>query len=99
MLATSRESIARLPLAEMLMFSLTLAPLNSSVSMPGLTLDRVAAVARVPDERVVAGAEQGHVVAAPADDDVIAGAADDRVIAVAAVDREVDLAGIERRTR
>ena len=48
----------RLPLAEMSMFSLTLAPLNSSVSMPRLALDRVAAVARVPDEGVVARAEQ-----------------------------------------
>ncbi len=34
MLATSRNSVARLPLAEMVMFSLTLAPLNSSVSLP-----------------------------------------------------------------
>ena len=43
----------------------------------GLALDRVAAVARVPDEDVVAGAERGHVVAAPADDEVVALAADD----------------------
>src|SRR5262245_53062680 len=33
----------------------------------GLPLDDVAAVARVPDERVVAGAEQGRVVAAAAE--------------------------------
>ena len=32
-----------------------------------LALDGVAAVARVPDEGVVAGAHQGHVVAAAAD--------------------------------
>ena len=97
MLPTSRVSVARPPLAEMSMFSLTLAPLNSSVSLPRLALDRVAAVARIPDEGVVAGAEQGRVVAAPADDDVVAGAAGDGVVAVAAVDREVDLAGLERR--
>ena len=33
----------------------------------GLALDGVAAVARVPDERVVAGAEKRHVVALAAD--------------------------------
>ena len=33
----------------------------------GLALDDVAAVARVPDERVVAGAEEGNVVAVAAD--------------------------------
>ena len=37
-----------------------------------LAVDRVAAVAGVPDERVVAGTEQGHVVAAAADDEVVA---------------------------
>ncbi len=41
-----------------------------------LALDRVAAVARVPDERVVAGAEERDVVAAVAVDRVVAGAAD-----------------------
>ena len=35
---------------------------------PRLALDDVAAVARIPDERVVAGAEQRGVVAAAADD-------------------------------
>ena len=34
MLATSRVKRTRLPLAEMSMFSLTLAPLNRSVSVP-----------------------------------------------------------------
>ena len=42
----------------------------------GLALDDVAAVARIPDERVVAVAEQGHVVAAAADHGVVAVAAD-----------------------
>ena len=41
-----------------------------------LALDGVAAVARVPDEGVVAGAQEGHVVAAAAVDDVVAVAAD-----------------------
>src|SRR6185295_12069875 len=38
----------------------------------GLTLDRVAAVAGVPDEGVVAGAEGGEVVAAAADHSIVA---------------------------
>ena len=45
-----------------------------------LAVDRVAAVARIPDERVVAGTEQGQVVAAPADDEVVALAAGDLVV-------------------
>ena len=39
------------------MFSPTLAPLNTSVSVPVLAFDDVAAIARVPDEGVVAVAE------------------------------------------
>ena len=38
--------------------SATLAPLNSIVSLPGCALDRVAAVARIPVERVVASAHR-----------------------------------------
>ena len=48
------------------MFSLALEPLNTSVSTPVLAFDNVAAVARIPDERVVAVAEKGDVVAATA---------------------------------
>ena len=44
----------------------------------GLALDDVAAVARVPDERVVAVAEQGRVVALVAVDGVVAVAAEQR---------------------
>ena len=58
MLPTSRDSARRLPLAEMSMFSLTLEPLNSERVDAVLALDHVAAVARVPDERVVARAEE-----------------------------------------
>jgi hypothetical protein len=42
----------------------------------GLALDRVAAVAWVPDEGIVAGAQQRQVVAAVAVDRVVAGAAE-----------------------
>ena len=94
MLATSRVKRTRAPLAEMLIFSLTLAPLKSIVSCPGLALDGVAAVAGVPDERVVAGAHQGHVVAPAADDDVVAVAADQDVVAVAAGDGVVARAAV-----
>ena len=68
----------------------------------GLTLDRVAAVARIPDEGVVAVAEQRDVVAAAADHGVIAvtadqrvvaGAAGDGVVAGTAIDGEADDAG------
>ncbi len=95
-LATSRESLARLPFAEMSIFSSMLAPLNTQRVEAGLTLDRVAAVAGVPDEGVVARAEQCHVVSGAAYDDVIARAADDRVVAGAAIDGEIDLPGVDR---
>ena len=61
-----------------------------------LPVDRVAAVAGIPDERVVAGTEQGHVVAAPADRQgrcpalpVILSSPSPPLM------REVDLAGLE----
>jgi hypothetical protein len=47
----------------------------------GLTIDRVASVARVPDERVVARTQQRHVVAGAAVDEIVALAADQRVVA------------------
>src|SRR4029079_12895661 len=46
-----------------------------------LTLDNVAAFTRVPDEGVVAGAQEGYVVAAAAVDEVIAVAAEQLVVA------------------
>jgi hypothetical protein len=73
---------------------------------PGLTFDCVAAVAWIPDERVVAVAEQGHVVAAPAGYGVVAVAAEEQVGALASndgvvagttVDREFDPIGTEQR--
>ena len=74
----------------------------------GLAFDRVVAVARVPDEGVVARAEEGHVVAIVAIDEIVAVAADqhvgalaavDRVVAGAAIERELDDAGRKRRGR
>ena len=94
-LPTSRVNRTRPPLAEMLMFSLMLAPLNSERVGAVLALDGVAAVAGVPDEGVVAGAEQGGVVAAAAGDEVVAVAADQRVVAVAAGDGVVAGAAVD----
>ncbi len=60
-----------------------------------LAFDGVAAVARIPDEGVVAGAAEQRVVAAAAGDDVIAVAADQRVVAVAAGDGVVAVAAVD----
>src|SRR6266436_7784948 len=92
----SRVKRTRLPFAEMLMFSLTLAPLNTSVGAV-LAFDDVAAVARIPDERVVTRAELCRIVAAAARDDVVAIAAEQRVVAVAAGDRVVARAAVDRQ--
>src|SRR5262249_36735800 len=68
----------------------------------GLPFDRVAAVARIPDECVVAAAELGRVAAAPTVDDVVPVAADQQVVPVAtgngvvagtAVEGEIDEVG------
>ena len=67
---------------------------EQSVSKPAWPVDRVVVVARVPDERVVAGAHQRDVVAIAAVDEVIAFAAGDRVVAQTAVDRELDSTGL-----
>ena len=58
MLATSRVNRTRLPLAVMSIFSSMLAPLNMQRVGAVLALDGVAAVARIPDEGVVAGAAE-----------------------------------------
>jgi hypothetical protein len=55
----------------------------------GLTLDRVATVARVPDEHVIARAQQRRVVAGAAADDIVAVVAQEGVIALAADERIV----------
>ena len=61
----------------------------------GLAFDGVAAVARIPLEPVVAGAEQGGIVALVAVDEVVAVAAEQRVGAVAAEDLVVAGAAID----
>src|SRR5204862_4125482 len=63
----------------------------------GLTFDDIAAVARIPDEGIVAVAERSGVVAAPAGDGVVAVAADQDVIAVAAGDGVVSGAAVDRQ--
>ena len=102
MLPTLRVKRTRPPLAEMSKISSRSQPLNSIVSVPCLAFDGVAAVARVPLEDVVAGAEERRVVALLAVDEVVAVAAEqqvgavaaeDRVVAGAAVDRELDQRG------
>ena len=71
-LAMSRVNSTRPPLAEMSMFSAMTAPLNSMRVDAGLAFDGVVVVAGVPDEGVVAGAEEGNVVAVAAVDEVVA---------------------------
>ena len=78
-LATSRVNRARPPLAEMSIVLVDVGAVEQQRVVAVLALDHVAAVARVPDERVVAGAEQRRIVAAAAGDDVVAVAADQRV--------------------
>src|SRR5215207_9777600 len=52
----------------------------------GLALDRVAAVARIPDEAVVTGAQQRHVVATPTGNCVVTVTAEQHIVALAARD-------------
>ena len=73
MFAGLRKNRSRSPFAERSTVSEAAAPLNTMVSRAVVALDRVAAVARVPDERVVARAEVRDVVAAVAVDRVVAG--------------------------
>ena len=61
----------------------------------GLTLDLVAAVARIPDEAIVARAQNGSVVALVAVDDVVAVAAHQQVDAIAAEDGVVADAAVD----
>src|SRR5207248_11206594 len=60
-----------------------------------LALDDVAAVARIPDEGVFAGAQEREIVAAIAVDRVVAVAAAQRLDAFAAGDRVVSSAAVE----
>ena len=89
-LATSRVNRTRSPLAEMSIFSFDVGAVEEHRVEAVLALDGVAAVARVPDEGVVAGAHQRHVVAAAAVDEVVPLAADEDVVAGAAVEGQAD---------
>jgi hypothetical protein len=99
--ALGTKSVAPSPLAEMVMFSATVAAVEHHRVEAILTLDHVASVALVPDEYVVAVTERRHVSAGTADDDVIAVAAVDDIVARTTVDDEFDvarlqLAGVDR---
>ena len=85
----------RCPLAEASKISLPPLPLNSIVSASVLALDDVAAVAGIPLEGVVAGAEEGDVVALLAVDEVVVDAAEQHVGTVAAEDRVVACTAVD----
>ena len=97
-LPTSRDSRARVPLAESSMLSLTLAPLNTSVSVPSwpstVSLPSPGFHTKVSlpvaQERGVAAAAAGdEVVAVAAEQQVVAVAAGDGVVAGTAIDGEL----------
>ena len=94
-LATSRKKRTRSPLAEMSMFSATLAPLNSMRVDPVAAFDHVAAIARIPLEQIVARTHERHVVALVAVDEVVAVAAQQLVVTPAAQDRVVARAAVD----
>ena len=99
MLPTSRNNPARWPLAKMSKLLRHVGAVEHQRIGAPLALDHVAAVAGIPDEAVIAVAEQRNVVAAAAVDDVIAVAADQPVVALAADDGVVAGAGIDRQMR
>ena len=96
MLATLRVSCARRPLAETSMSSPMLRAVEVEQVGAALALDDVVAVAGVPLEAVVAGAEQGAVGALVAVDEVVAVAAEEQVGAVAAAQGVVVVAAVHR---
>ena len=72
------------------MFSADVGAVEEQRVGAGLAFDGVAAVAGVPDERVVAGAHQGDVVAASAVDQVVARTSDQDVGTISAIERQRD---------
>ena len=97
MLPWVRKKRSRLPLADRSTCSAAVGAVEQHRVGAVLALDGVAAVARIPDERVVAGAEEREVVAAVAVDRVVAGAAARRLDALGAGDRVVSGAAVERQ--
>ena len=79
------------------MRSAALAPLNSIVSVPARPSDGVAAVARIPDERVVAGAQERQVVAPVPVDRVVSVAAEQQLRSGASGEVVVSVPTVERR--
>ena len=94
-LATSRESLASAAVRRDVDLLVDVGAVEPQRVEAGLALDRVAGIAGVPDERVIARAERCHVVSGAAYDDVSARAAGDRVIAGAALIGEIDLPGVD----
>ncbi len=64
--------------------------------VPGLALDRITSVTRVPSKNVVASAQQSRIVALVAVNEVVAGAADQNVGTVAAQQRVVTGPAVHR---
>ena len=104
-LATSRKNSTRPPLADDVDVLADVGAEEQHRVGAVLALDGVVAVARIPLEDVVAGAQEGEVVAVVAEDEVVAVAAEEhvgalaaeeRVVAGAAVDRQLDDAGRQR---
>ena len=95
MAPTLRVNRTRPPLADASKISAAPLPLNSHPVGAGLALDDVAAVARIPLEDVVAGAQEPDVVALLAVDEVVAVTAQQQVDAVAAQDRVVAGAAVD----
>ena len=92
---TSRVRLTWLPFAEILMFSLPVAPLNWSVSTPAWPSTVSLPSPGFQTNTSLPAPSNATSLPLAAVDDIIAGAADDPVIAVAAVEREVDLTGME----
>ena len=95
-LATSRKNSARPPLADDVDVLGDVRAEEQHLVGAVLAFDGVVAVARVPLEDVVAGAEEGDVVAVVAEHEVVAVAGQERVGALAAEQRVVARAGIDR---
>ncbi len=95
MLPRLRVNRTRPPLAEASKISLPARAVEEHRVGAVLALDDVAAVARIPLEDVVAGAQEGDVVALLAVDEVVAVAAEQQVDAVAAEDRVVAGAAVD----
>ena len=95
MLATSRMNRARSPFADDVDVLGDVGAGEPQRVDAGSTFDGVAAVAGIPLEQIVAGAEQGGVVAPAAGHEVVAVAADQRIVARAADDGVVAGAAID----